>query len=428
MSEHFQDYFLHVLIQLVVIIVAARLGAWLLGKLGQPQVVGEILVGLALGPSVLGHFAPEAIEFIFPADTTIVFRVLSELGLVLLMFLIGLEFDFSHLRHVGRTATGVAAAGIALPFALGLTLAMWMHPLVAADVDRTGFMLIVAVALSITAIPILGRIMIELDIQRTRLGTLTITAAAIDDALGWILLAGVSTMIHGDFELWSVVRMALLTIVFVAGCWLVARPLLGRATDYLLGESGGDLSVIGLSVVLVAVFLAAVATNVIGIFAIFGPFVLGAVLSDRHALRDAVGRRLREIVYTLFLPIFFTYTGLRTNVGLLESWQHWWLCGLVVATAMVGKIVGCGLAGRAGGLTWRESGCVAVMMNTRALMGLIAINVGRDMGVVPDSVFCMLVIMALVTTLLTLPLLRRLLTEEDLRHAELPLAREHARR
>ena len=186
MSEHFQDYFLHVLIQLVVIIVAARLGAWLLGKLGQPQVVGEILVGLALGPSVLGHFAPEAIEFIFPADTTIVFRVLSELGLVLLMFLIGLEFDFSHLRHVGRTATGVAAAGIALPFALGLTLAMWMHPLVAADVDRTGFMLIVAVALSITAIPILGRIMIELDIQRTRLGTLTITAAAIDDALGWI--------------------------------------------------------------------------------------------------------------------------------------------------------------------------------------------------------------------------------------------------
>ena len=428
MSEHFQDYFLHVLIQLVVIIVAARIGAWLLGKLGQPQVVGEILVGLVLGPSVLGHFAPEAIEFIFPADTTIVFRVLSELGLVLLMFLIGLEFDFSHLRHVGRTATSVAAAGIALPFALGLALAMWMHPLVAADVNRTGFMLIVAVALSITAIPILGRIMIELDIQRTRLGTLTITAAAIDDALGWILLAGVSTMIHGDFELWSVARMALLTIVFVAGCWLVARPLLGRATDYLLGESGGDLSVIGLSVVLVAVFLAAVATNVIGIFAIFGPFVLGAVLSDRHALRDAVGRRLREIVYTLFLPIFFTYTGLRTNVGLLESWQHWWLCGLVVATAMVGKIVGCGLAGRAGGLTWRESGCVAVMMNTRALMGLIAINVGRDMGVVPDSVFCMLVIMALVTTLLTLPLLRRLLTEEDLRHAELPLAREHARR
>jgi Kef-type K+ transport system membrane component KefB len=412
--NEWENFLLHVLIELVVIIAAARAGAWLLGKLGQPQVVGEIVAGLILGPSLLGRIAPNFVDFVFPSETAKVFHVLSELGLVLLMFLIGLEFDFSHLRKVGRTAIGVAGAGIALPFALGVALALWMHPQVAAEVNRTGFVLIVAVALSITAIPILGRIMIELNIHRTQLGALTITAAAIDDALGWILLAGISALIHGNFEFMTVVKMALLTIGFVTACWLIAKPLLIPGTKYLLSKEGnGELSLSGLSIVLIAVFLTAAATNAIGIFSIFGPFVLGAVLSEQHEFREAVGRRLKDTVYAMFLPIFFTYTGLRTNVGLLESPQHWLMCGLVVAAAIVGKMGGCGLAAKAGGLTWRDSSCVALMMNTRALMGLIAINVGRDLGVIPESVFCMLVIMALVTTFLTTPLLRRLLPEEE---------------
>lgn len=411
MNEHFQEYLLHILLQLVAILVAARLGAWLLGKLGQPQVVGEIMAGLLLGPSVLGRISPQTVEFLFPADATIVFRVLSELGLVLLMFLIGLEFDFSHLRHVGKTATGIAGAGIALPFLLGAGLAMWLHPVIAADVNRSGFVLIVAVAMSITAIPILGRIMIELGIQRTQLGTITITAAAVDDALGWILLAAVSATIHGGFNFWIVAKMLLLTIAFVAICLCVVRPLLKRSANYLLSSGNGDLSVIGLSVVLVTVFLAAAATSAIGVFAIFGPFVLGAALSDHTDFRDAVGRRLRVIVYALFLPIFFTYTGLRTNVGVLDSTGDWLTCLLVVATASTGKMLGCGCAARLGGLTWRDSGCVAVMMNTRALMGLIAINVGRELGVVPDQLFSMLVIMAVVTTVMTTPLLRWLLNK-----------------
>lgn len=404
-----QELLLHVLVQLAVIITAARVGALLLSKLGQPQVVGEIVAGLVLGPSVLGYFAPEVVAYVFPDDATLVFRVLSELGLVLLMFLIGLEFDFSHLRHVGRTAAGVALAGIVLPFLLGFLLAIWMHPIVAPQVNRLGFALIVAVALSITAIPILGRIMIELGIHRTRLGTLTITAAAVDDAGGWILLAGVSAMVHGEFDPWIAVRMFLLTAVFVAACGLVVRPLLVSTMHQLLMRDRGDLSLAGFSAVLVAVFLAAAATNAIGIFAVFGPFVLGAILSDQQRFRQSITRHLREIVHALLLPIFFTYTGLRTDIGLLESARDWLLCGLVVAAAVVGKMMGCGLAARAGGLSWRESGCVAVMMNTRALMGLIAINVGRELGVIPDNVFGMLVIMALFTTLLTTPLLRRLL-------------------
>ncbi len=410
--HEWENFVLHILIQFVVIIAAARAGAWFLGLFGQPQVVGEIVAGLLLGPSLLGRFAPEVVEFIFPPDATVVFRVLSEIGLVLLMFLIGLEFDFSHLSQVRRTVIGVATAGIALPFALGIALALWIHPQIASDVNRTGFVLIVAVALSITAIPILGRIMIELNIHRTRLGALTITAAAIDDALGWIMLAGISTLIHGNFEFAAVARMVLLTLAFVAGCWFVVRPLLIPSACYLLRRENGDLSLAGLSAVLIAVFLAAAATNMIGIFSIFGPFILGAVMSDQHEFREAVIRRLREIVYAMFLPIFFTYTGLRTNVGLLESWQHWLICGLVLAAAIAGKMGGCGLAARVGGLSWRESGCVALMMNTRALMGLIAINVGRDLGVIPESMFCILVIMALATTLLTTPLLRRLLPKE----------------
>lgn len=412
MSE-VEKLLLHVFLQLAVIIAAARFGAWLLGMVGQPQVVGEIVAGLLLGPSVLGRFAPAAAQAVFPADTVVVFRVLSELGLVLLMFLIGLEFDFSHLRHVGRTAAAVAGAGIAVPFVLGLGLALWIHPQVAADVNRNGFMLIVAVALSITAIPILGRIMIEMNIHRTPLGTITISAAAIDDAVGWVLLAGVSAMVHGNFEWSTMLRMSLLTLAFVGGCWLVGRPVLARCTDYLLHQDNGDLSLTGFSAVLVLVFLAAATTNAIGIFSIFGPFILGSVLSDRNDFRKAAMRRLREIVYALFLPIFFTYSGLRTDVGLLQSWQHWSICLVIVATAMIGKMGGCGLAARACGLSWRESGCIAVMMNTRALMGLIAINVGREMGVVPDSVFCMLVIMALVTTFVTTPWLRRLLHQRD---------------
>lgn len=407
-----EEFLLHILIQLVVIIAAARTGGWLMSKIGQPQVVGEILAGLILGPSLLGRFAPETLAFVFPDNTTTVIRVLSELGLVLLMFLIGLEFDFSHLRHVGRTAAGVAAAGIALPFGLGLALAWWMHPQLAADVNRGGFVLIVAVALSITAIPILGRIMIELQIHRTRIGTLTITAAAIDDALGWILLAAVSALIHGDFELAPIAVMLGMTVAFILGCWFIGRPLLARMTDILLARANGELTLGGLSAVLILVLLAAAATNAIGIFSIFGPFVLGAVLSDRHEFAEAVRKRLRDIVYALFLPIFFTYTGLRTDVGSLESWNHWLICGLVLAAAMMGKMGGCGLAARIGGCSWRESGCVATMMNTRALMALIAINVGRELGVVPKSVFCMLVIMALVTTLMTTPLLRRLITSE----------------
>jgi Kef-type K+ transport system membrane component KefB len=260
--------------------------------------------------------------------------------------------------------------------------------------------------------PVLGRILLEFGLTRTRLGVLAISAAAVDDALGWILLAGVSASVVGQFRLAVVAQMLAWTLVFVLATFFLVRPLIVAWIPRVLGPDA-TLGLVPLSVILLAVLSSALITGSIGIFAIFGPFVLGAALWDQGHLRQALIPRLQDLVNALFLPVFFTYTGLRTNIGLLDGALMWGLAALVTLTAIVGKTVGCGLAGRLSGLSWRESAAVAALMNTRALMGLVAINIGRDLGIVPDSVFAMLVIMALVTTLMTSPLLRWLVPEPE---------------
>ncbi len=414
----FETFFLKILAQLAIIMLAARLGGWAASKLGQPIVVGEIAAGLLLGPSLLGRIWPDGLAIVFSADTSQTLHVFSELGLVLLMFLVGLEFDFSLLRQVGGTSLRVAIAGLALPLVLGFALAGWLQPSLAADVDRLSFMLIVAVAMSITAIPILGRIMIEVGLNKTPLGVLTITAAAIDDAGGWLLLAGISGVLHGNYSVWSTARMSLLIALFCLIVVFVVRPLLIKWVSRMPVDAATDpasaapASITQFAVVLTLVLLSAMATNVIGIFSIFGPFVLGAALSDQRWFHHHFVGSLRPVVYAMFLPVFFTYTGLRTDIGTLATPQDWLMMLIVLAVAVGGKCGGCLLAARSGGLAWRESACVAVMMNTRALMGLIAINIGRDLGVVPDRVFTILVLVALITTVMTMPLLRRLLRPE----------------
>jgi Kef-type K+ transport system membrane component KefB len=407
-----ESFLLLVMIQLIAILVAARIGGWLFTKLGQPLVVGEIVTGLLLGPSALGRLAPDLFHRLFASETEPVFFVLGQLGLIFLMFVIGLEFDFSHLNQLGRTAAGVALSGIALPFLLGAMLAALIHPHIAPDRSYPGFVLFIATAMSITAIPILGRIMMEFRITRTPLGVLTISAAAVDDALGWILLAAVSAAIHGAFAVAPVAQMLGWTTAFVMFIFFVVRPLASRGIAKLLHPTSTGFSLIPFSIVLVAVLLTAVATNVIGIFSIFGPFVLGAALSNEVEFQREVRDRIEEFVTAFFLPVFFTYTGLRTNIGSLDSGFLWLICGLVIATAIFGKMVGCGLAAKLGGMNWRDSACVAVMMNTRALMGLIAVNIGRDLGVIPDTIFCMMVLMAIATTIMTSPILRWLLRHD----------------
>jgi len=247
--------------------------------------------------------------------------------------------------------------------------------------------------------------MMELHITRTQIGVVTIAAAAVDDACGWIILATISSLVQAQFQIWRCLGMVLATVGFFVLLVFVARPWLKIFVRRALARGRGDLSLNSLAVVLVLLFLCALATSVIGIFAIFGAFLLGTVLSDETEFREVMARHLRDFLTVFFLPIFFTYTGLRTNIGTLASGTHWLLFGAVLFCAVFGKLVGCGVAARLSGFSGRDALCIGTMMNTRALMELIVINVGRDLGVIPDSVFCMLVLMALATTVITTPLL-----------------------
>lgn len=427
---------LPVLVQLVVIIAAARTFGALARRLKQPSVVGEIVAGLLLGPSLLGWVAPEVSAWVFRPELPIerpigdalipkIFTVIAQLGLIFLLFLVGLEFEGGHVRRHGRAAILISLAGISVPFALGAVLAPQIHPHlephpVAGPVSKLGLTLFLGVALSITAMPVLGRIMMELGVTRTRLGAITITAAAVDDAIGWIMLATVAAVVTSDFDPLATLKMIGLTAAFVLGMVFAVRPLLVRYFARSMARNGGRLAPNALAVLFVALFLAAVATNLIGIFAVFGAFLLGAVLSDQEDLRTAAAAKLHDVVTGFFVPVFFTYTGLRTDITSLTGGAVWLICAAVVAAAVAGKFVGCGLAARLSGFTWREGGIIGAMMNARGLMALIAINLGYELGVVPRSLYAVLVLMALVTTMLTTPLLLRLRRGTEI---EEPIAR-----
>ncbi len=406
------------LVQLIVIILAARAGAAVARWLAQPSVVGEIVAGLLLGPSVFGALFPDLFRAVFsggPAGGQLEAALtgFSQIGLVLLLFLVGIEFDFSHIRRQGALAASVSLAGIVAPFTLGIGLAILMAPRLTAlgatdAIDPRAFALFIGTAMSITAIPILGRILIEMGLQQSPLGALVIAAAACDDAVGWTLLAAVSALAAGNFEPARIVVMAGTTIAFAAAMLLVVRPLLLPRLERSVATDG-RLPLGMLSIVLAVLFAAAFITSAIGIFAIFGGFLLGAALSGSPRVREAFVDQFNDFTTVFFLPIFFTFTGLRTNIGSLGSLEAGAWCAAVLVVAVAGKWGGCGLAARLGGMPAGEAACVGVLMNTRALMELIVINVGMDLGVIPPTVYCMLVLMAIATTLMATPLATRLL-------------------
>lgn len=406
-NAHIENILLTVLIQLIVIIAASRISGAAFARIGQPLVCGEIAAGLILGPSLLGGWFPDLFARIFNPSVSQIFSIMSQLGLVLLMFLIGLEFDFGHLDENRRTVFSISGAGIILPFGLGFFLGRFMHAQLGLEGNWVNLALFMAAAMSITAIPILGRIMIELGINRTRIGALTISSAAMDDAAGWIILAVVTATVRSAFDPWKLSVMIAEVLGFAAVMMFVVRPRLIQWTRQ--AARTGELSLNALAVLFILIFCSAIVTNLIGIFSIFGAFFLGAMLYDQHEFVAAVKRRLNDFVTVFFLPIFFTYTGLRTDMGTMTGAGMWTLCGMVLLAATVGKFGGCALAARANGLRWREASIIGVMMNTRALMELIVINIGYDLGIIPKSVFFMLVFMAVVTTYITAPLLRRLI-------------------
>jgi len=392
---------------LAIIIVAARFFGWFFGKLGQPPVVGEILAGVILGPSLLGRLYPGAIQALLTPRTTAILSALAQIGLILLMLLIGLEFPFDRLRHAARASLAVAVAGIVVPFLSSYWLAVWLYRLAPGNSSLAAFRLFFATAVSITAIPIMGRILIHTRLTRTRMGLTSITAAAMDDVLGWLLLgAVVATVTHGRMNVRTLVLSFLGVSALGAAFWAIGR--FGVSRLKVPRNENGGLPAGWLALLLTIVFACAMVTNALGVFSIFGGFLCGIAGSFHPGLREAIKASIGDLVSVLFLPIFFVFSGLRTDIGTLGSNPTLWLALLaVVAVSCVSKFGATTLAARATGLPWKESLSIGLLMNTRALMALVVINIGADMGVVSPTAFFWLIAMALFTTVITTPILRR---------------------
>lgn len=412
-SSSAETIVLRLLYQLILILVATRLVVAVARRLGQTDVAGEILAGLLLGPSLLGALAPDLIKQIFHPSTAPIFVGLAQLGLIFLMFQIGLEFEFrTHLKAGRRDIVLISLLGLVIPFTLGFLVAPWFYErLLEPQPPALGFQLFFAIAMSITAIPILGRIFMELGLSHTRTAALTIGAAAIDDVAGWLLLGVVSLIVRDEFSApWFLGRVGLLAL-FVGAVFFVARPLLLRFVAGQMKRSR-RLPTGTIAALLVVLFVSAAITSNLGVFAIIGGFVIGVAMHEDREFVEQWKSQISPLVYTLLLPVFFAYTGLRTDIGTLASWREVGLCALVCLVAFAGKFGGAWLASRIIGLAPRERLTVATCMNTRALMELVALNIGMDLGVLTPSMFTKLVIMALVSTFMATPLIRFLMRDQ----------------
>lgn len=394
----------HVLLALAAIALAARaFGAAFERFLGQPPVIGEIVAGIVLGPSVLGALSPAAQTLVLPVDAAPHLGIIAKLGVVLFMFLVGLELDGRLLRGTSHATLAISHASIVVPFVLGSMLALVLYPRYShSGVDFTVFALFCGVSMSVTAFPVLARILTDRRMHSTSLGVTALACAAVDDATAWCLLALVSGV--ATAEVGSAGLTLALVLGFVVVMVTMVRPLARRLADRQQSEVGPVRHGI-LAIVLAGILLCAAATEAIGIHALFGAFLLGAVMPHEGRLASELRARLEDVVVVLLLPVFFAFTGLRTQLSLVSGADDWLLCGVIIVVATLGKFGGTLAAARFTGLRWREGSALGVLMNTRGLMELIVLNVGLDMGVLSPRLFAMLVVMALVTTFATTPIL-----------------------
>ena len=396
-----------VLIQWMIIIAAAWAFGRLGKKFGQPLAVGEIAAGILLGPSALGAVWPHDWPVLFPQTTQTSLQLLGKLGLIFLLFQVGMEFDYSHLRAKSKTITAVSVFGIAAPFMCGLGIAPWLHEQFAPDTPRFGFELFLCIALSISALPIMGRILLEMQLERTVIGAMGISAAAIDDVVGWDLLGVATALVTASFNYTHL----LLQLAGIAGFFVLLQKLVGpwlrrQWRKNLAGALEPGLPNSLLALLLIVLFASCLVTHYLGIFVIFGAFLFGTCLHQEPGLVKAWRDRFSGVVLVAFVPVFFTNTGLNTKIGLLQTPAAWLACALVLVAAVAGKLGGCYLGARLTGQPPRAAGCIAALMNSRALMALIAINVGLELKLLTPALFTMLVIMALLTTAMCGPLLR----------------------
>jgi len=391
-------------VQMLVIITASRLLGGLFTKMGQPAVVGEMAAGILLGPSLFKLLAPGVFDFVFPVASLGVLKLLSQIGVCLFMFSVGMELETGQVRKKAHTAVVVSHAGIVIPYFLGVVLAYFLYETLAKPgATFTSFALFMGISMSITAFPVLARILQERGLSKTYLGTTAITCAAVDDVTAWSILAFVVAIARSTSMMASAFNLALV-VAFVALMLMVVRPGLPRwlGVQNLEAENPSR----GLLAVMMCVVLgAALATEIIGIHALFGAFLAGVIMPHAGNIRHKLGVRVENFSSVLFLPLFFAFTGLRTQLGLLDNLNDWLICLGIIGVATAGKLGGTAIVARLTGMEWRDSLKLGALMNTRGLMELIALNIGYDLGILSPRIFTMLVVMALVTTALTGPLL-----------------------
>lgn len=401
LSDNLQHPLALLLAQIIIILLVARIFGWLCRKIGQPSVVGEMIAGIVLGPSLLGALLPEVTAVIFPVQSLGNLQLLSQVGLILFMYLVGMELDLEVLKNKAREAIVISHASIFLPFALGMGLAYLLYESFApAHVQFLSFGLFLGIATSITAFPVLARIVQERNLHKTRLGAIVITCAAADDITAWCLLAAVIALVKAGSLVSS------LYVIILAGSYVllmirVVRPYLIRVAERNIGEKKLRQPIVG--IFFVVLIVSSYITEVIGIHALFGAFMAGAIMPDQVNFRNLFIEKIEDVALVLFLPLFFVNTGLRTEIGLLNDPYLWKVTLLIIVVAVTGKFVGSAIAARFVGQSWKDSLTIGALMNTRGLMELVVLNIGYDLGILSPEIFAMMVIMALVTTVMTGP-------------------------
>ncbi len=378
------------LIALVVVIIASRAVGAAFRYLHQPPVIGEVIAGILLGPSLLGRVAPGVSNYLLPPDVAPFLGVIAQVGVILFMFLVGLELDTSLLRKKTHAAVAISHASIIAPFLLGAMLALAAYPrLSSSDVPFTTFALFMGVSMSVTAFPVLARILTDRGIHKTRLGVIALTCAAVDDVSAWCLLAFVVSVAQANAS--SAVATLGMTCVYIMLMFAVVRPVVKRLVRKQ--ELRQRLDQGTTAVVLVALLASALITERIGIHAIFGAFLLGAVIPHNSLLAQDLTMKLEDLVVVLLLPAFFAFTGMRTQIGLVSGVEAWLFCGAIIVVASIGKFGGSMVAARLAGLSLRDSASLGILMNTRGLMELVVLNLGLDLRVISPTLFAMMVIM-----------------------------------
>ncbi|MES2812827.1 MAG: cation:proton antiporter [Bacteroidota bacterium] len=391
------------LAQIITIIIIARFFGWIFKKIGQPSVIGEIIAGIFLGPSLVGLYFPEFSHVLFPAESLGNLQFLSQIGLILFMFVIGMELDLKVLKNKANDAVIISHASIVIPFALGMLLAYYVyHKFAPEGIEFLSFSLFMGIAMSITAFPVLARIVQERGIHKTRLGTIVITCAAADDITAWCLLAVVIAIVKaGTFV--SALYVIGLAALYVIMMLFLIKPFLKRVGD--LYANNDNLSKPVVAIFFLTLIISSYCTEIIGIHALFGAFMTGAIMPDITKFRNIFIDKVEDVALILLLPLFFVFTGLRTQIGLINDPYLWKVTGFIILVAVVGKFVGSAIAAKVVGQNWKDSLTIGALMNTRGLMELVVLNIGYDLGVLTTEIFTMMVIMALVTTFMTGPAL-----------------------